>query len=198
MIEFVTASHNDSVLQKNLLSSPIFPKYGLTIQKGYTNIPKAYNEAVTTQDVICYVHHDVYLPQEFEADLLSGLEQVPGDWEVIGVGGVTGPPRKNYGWIMDRGKPWGAPFVSPKRVRTIDELLIITRGGVRFDEQFEQDFYGADICIGRRVYVIPAFVWHNSGRLVGGRTESFYRSQELFRLKHISDLPIQTTSALVS
>lgn len=200
MIEFICASHNESVLQQNLLGSEILRGYKLTVQRGFTNVSKAYNGVKTTQPFACYIHHDVWLPPSFRTDLANGIRNAPEDWEVLGVAGVklVDGKRENHGNILDRGKEWGRSIAEPVKVDTLDELLLITRGNIKFDEQFEQDFYGADICVGRNCYVIPAFVYHNSGRSIGGRTESFYKSEELFRIKHKDKLPIQTTCSLIS
>lgn len=201
MIEFVTASHNEEVLNKNLKASPIFKFCKLTVQKGYTNIPKAYNEAEIYNPpvCICYLHHDVYLPENFGSELLKSLSNVPEDWEVLGVAGVKLIDGKKFirGHIMDRGKEWGGSTKDYNEVDTLDDMLLITRGNIKFDEQFEQDFYGPDICIGRKCYAIKAFCHHNSSRKIGERTESFYRSQELFRIKHKDRLPIACTYAMI-
>lgn len=198
-LEFVTASHNEETLSNNLGASSVFwvLGYGLTVQEGYTNIAKAYNEAQTSADLVCYVHNDVFLPRNFIPELANQLHLIPKDWEVLGVAGVTGPPRQNYGYILDRGKSWGAMRKTPVKVDTLDELLLITRGNIKFDEQFSQDFYGADICIGRNAYVVPCFVHHNSSREFGGRTPAFYEAEKRFKIKHNARLPIQTTCTVV-
>lgn len=199
-LEFVTASINPQVLNNNLLPSHAFAKegYGLTVQKNFTNIPMAYNLAKTRSELVCYVHDDVHLPVNFTRDLATCLMHVPEDWEVLGVAGVTGPPKQIHGYIDDRGKFWGEMIEKPVKVDTLDELLLITRGDIKFDPQFEQDFYGADICIGRQCYVVPCFVHHNSSRAFGGRTEKFYQAERLFKNKHLNHLPIQTTCSLVT
>lgn len=196
-IEFVTASINPQTLKDNLLSSNAFNSYGLTVQEGYTNVAKAYNEAGVKADLVCYVHDDVYLPQKFIDTLALFLPMLPDDWDVLGVAGVTGPPKQNHGFISDRGKMWGKVVNKPVKVDTLDELLLITRGNIKFDEQFEQDFYGADICIGRNAYVVPCFVHHNSSRAFGGRTEKFYEAERLFKNKHLDKLPIVTTCSII-
>ena len=109
-IEFITASHNSHVLEKNLLVSRIFGKYGLTVQTGYTNICKAYNDAkVVLADIRVYVHHDVLLPESFETQMLTSIrkvEQIDSNWGVLGVAGVRleGRRRKTYGYLEDRGR----------------------------------------------------------------------------------------------
>lgn len=196
-LEFVTASINPQTLKNNLLYSNAFNSYGLTVQEGYTNVAKAYNEAGVKADLVCYVHDDVYLPQKFIDTLALFLPMLPADWDVLGVAGVTGPPKQNHGFISDRGKMWGKVVNKPVKVDTLDELLLITRGNIKFDEQFEQDFYGADICIGRNAYVVPCYVHHNSARAFGGRTDKFYEAERLFKNKHLNSLPVVTTCSVI-
>lgn len=215
MIEYVTASHDQTILANNLLRSPGLLKHGIHIQSGFTNVSAAYN-AVGIQfkyqlpeqfkkPVVVYVHHDVFLPESFESDLYKALERVPDDWGVLGVAGVklVNGFKQIHGYISDRGKKWGSPWNLPAEVDTLDELLLITRGDLVFDENLDQDFYGADICMqaraaGKKCYAINAYCEHNSGRPMGGRTEAFYRCQTYFRNKWIDYLPIGTTCALIN
>lgn len=207
MIEFVTASHKPQVLKNNLLRSPVFKKYSLTILEGFTNIPKAYNTFTRSPDypITIYVHHDVYLPSSFEADLIRSLDRLTDDWGVIGVAGVklTKGKKENHGYISDRGNDWGSMWNLPAEVDTLDEMLLITHGDVVFDERFEQDFYGADICMqartkGKKCFAISAYCEHNSTRKFGERTPSFYDSEKKFREKWKNHLPIATTCTIVN
>jgi hypothetical protein len=212
MIEFVTASHNEKILMDNLLLSPILKGRVCHTIPGFTNIPKAYNslhdyfEAIQTKhQVVIYVHHDVYLNESFEKDLEKALERVPDDWGVLGVAGVKliDGKKQFLGYVNDRGKVIGSPYKLPAEVDTLDEMLLITRGDLLFDEQFEQDFYGADICMqarqqGRKCYAINAYCEHHSSRPFGGRTDSFYESEKRFREKWKEWLPIVTTCAILN
>lgn len=207
MIDFVTASHDESVLKANLLRSEAFMYVLPLVQKGYTNISKAYN-AVTTKGITCYIHHDVYLPSSFNYDLLQAIRQInaiDSNWGVLGVAGVklVNDNKEIYGYICDRGRKWGCKSNLPHEVDTLDEMLLITHGDLKFDENLPQDFYGADLCMqakkqGRKNYAINAYCQHNSLRIMGGRTESFYTSQEYFKNKWKSELPVATTCALLS
>lgn len=204
-MEFVTASHNETVYRENLRSSLLFDYVPPIVKRGYSNISKAYNE-VKPEGLVCYLHHDLYLPPEFLTQVINGIKRLPKDWGVIGVAGVKliKGRKENYGNILDRGKTWAYNLDSlPAEVDTLDELLLITHGDLTFDENLDLDFYGADICMqakeqGRKCYVINAFVSHNSKRLFGGRSESFYRCQEYFKTKWAHKLPIVTTCSLLT
>jgi hypothetical protein len=213
MIRFVTASHHAGILTANLLRSPILRKYACHTIPGFTNIPAAYNtlnaffaqQQVTAKDnIVIYVHHDVYLPESFEKDLEKALERVPADWGVLGVAGIKLVDGNKFirGYILDRRKEWGNRWKLPDEVDTLDEMLLITRGDLVFDEQLPQDFYGADICMqarqqGKKCYAISAYCEHNSTRKMGERTPSFFESQEKFKNKWKDFLPIATTCTIV-
>lgn len=205
MIQIITASHKYEILRQNLLKSDIVLHFPLKIMRDYTNIPKAYNEANVFGKINVFVHHDVFLYTYFERELLKAIENAPADWVVMGLAGVRleNNQRKIVGYILDRGKAWGKPIKDFEPVDTLDELILITKGNIQFDEQFEQDFYGADICMQARqaglgVYVFKGFCEHNSGRKVGERTSSFYESKKRFAEKWRDCLPVATTCALIT
>jgi len=208
MITIITASHNREILENNLLKSPIAQNDNVLTMMGYTNIPEAYNAGMENfpVDYLMFSHHDVFIPATFEAELQFALKTLPEDWAVAGVAGVSmiNGVRKLFGFIDDRGRDWGSPITDPVPVQTLDELLIIVnmKHGLRFDEQFEQDFYSCDLCMQAHerdlgVYVIPGYVHHNSSRKVGERTPSFFESQEKFRKKWFRRLDIATTCAII-
>lgn len=207
MIEFITASHNDDILDGNLLRSPIARHYSVAKMKGYTNISKAYNSALVSRSFLCYIHHDVFLPETFEKDIhraIAKITDIDKNWGVLGVAGVQllADKRHFHGYISDRGNEWGSRYNLPHEVDTLDELLLITRGDFKFDETLDLDYYGADICMqakeqGRKNYAIDAYCEHNSSRPMGGRTESFYRCQKYFKTKWAKFLPVATTCGIV-
>lgn len=208
---FVTVSHEKKILQENLLRSQMISDHSLTVQKGFKNIPEALNctgvrdiAPVGAQVIVVYVHHDVFLPPTFESDLCKALDQLPDDWAVCGPAGVRllDGKKESVGYISDRGRLWGHPIGRPQEVQTLDELMLITKGDMMFDEKFAFDFYGADICMqannsGKKCYAINAFVEHNSSREVGGRTPEFYLAEKAFRFKWFRSLPIVTTCSLL-
>jgi hypothetical protein len=210
MIEIVTAVNNQEILNKNLGASPnILQTWypDVHYMRGFTNISKAYNSAreKIKSPLVMYVHQDVFLPENFQSNLQRAFERLPDNWGVLGVAGVKliDGKKQNLGHISDRGKGWGSPWKLPAEVDTLDELLLITRGDLVFDENLDTDFYGADICMqarlqGRKCYAINAYCEHNSSRPVGGRTESFYKCEKYFREKYIDHLPIVTTCSLLN
>lgn len=208
-LDIVCASHRQDVLDKNLCASPGILSNDhykrLHIMRGFDNVAKAYNAALTKAKLVMYVHEDVYLPEGFFVNLYNVLRAIPEDFGVLGVAGVklsSNGERHFHGHISDRGKPWGSQYGLPAEVDTLDELLLVTRGDYEFDEMLPLDFYGADICMqatkaGKKNYAINAYVQHNSSRAFGGRTPSFHFAHDYFRDKWINFLPIGTTCTVV-
>jgi hypothetical protein len=94
-IDFICATNNEHVLEGNLNRSPLFSERPVILQKGYTNVPLAYNDAIKKckgdAEVICFLHQDVFLPAGWEGNLtrsLSKLEKIDKNWAVLGVAGV--------------------------------------------------------------------------------------------------------------
>jgi hypothetical protein len=207
MMDFVTASHNATILDKNLLRSNLFADRKLIVQSGFDNISKAYNAAPITSNIVVYLHHDIFLPNNFFTQLQQSINTVTKldkNWGVLGIAGVqlSNDERQIHGNILDRGKHWGCANDLPHEVDTLDELLLITHGDLIFDEQLPLHFYGADICMqakqeGRKCYAIKAFCHHNSSLVPGYRSESFYECKNYFRNKWRSYLPIATTCTIV-
>lgn len=208
-IEFVTPSHNPEILEKNLLKSKIFKECKLTVQTNYTNISKAYNEAEVDSDIVIYIHHDVYLPRRFERDLrnsLSRIEKIDPNWGVLGVAGATITKNGTHNfflYLLDRGRRVGDRRKLPQEVETLDELILITRGDLKFDEDIPSThFYGVDICLqarlqGRKCYAIDAYCHHNSGLPLGVLPNDFFLARDYIRHKYEHLLPIATTCTII-
>ena len=213
-IAFVCATNNDAQLRKNLLSSKIITsnRYPLILQQGYTNISRAYNDAIkkTSAEILVFLHQDVWLPDDWEQAFLNCLEIVPNDWGVLGVAGVC---RVNglalqVGRVKDRGSEWGGHGPLPAQVDALDELLLVIHndGQLTFDERIPSThFYGADICLqarlrGLKCYAIDAYCHHNSTLAAHSEADlppGFLLAERYIRRKWRKQLPISTTSALL-
>lgn len=196
----VCAANNEEVLSKNLLTSKIPIDWEVIIQRDCTNVCKAYNDAAKRAkgDILIFVHQDVFLPDNFEADLLWSLTALKGkDWGVLG---VAGKKEDQYlGHILDRGSRWGTAEGLPAEVQTLDELLIIVRrNSFQFDEAIPtHHLFGADICLqaldaGKSVWAIDAFCHHNSTQTLE-LPEEFQLSVDYVKKKWQHRLPIHTT-----
>ena len=207
-IEFITASHKSDILNKYLLKSKIFEKYKLIVQKNFTNVPKAYNEANSQADIKIYIHHDVYLPNDFEENLLYSIykiEKKDKNWGVLGVMGVIAISDiniKSYGNLTSGGGYCHYGIKFPQPVDTLDELILITKKKFVFDEKVGNHFYGADICLqakesGMKNYTIDAFLNHASDTSSLGIAADFWVSRKYIKEKYEHLLPIATTCTII-
>lgn len=218
-IVFVTSSHKDDILQNNLLKSIIFDKYELIVQRGYVNVMKAYNDALKKihNKIVVYVHHDVFLPNEFESNLIYGIKEIENcdkNWGAIGVIGIgingilegmEGTTEDLVGEVCSQGINIIISVDKFKEVQTLDELLLITQEKTIFDENIPGNhFYGADICLqniknNKKNYVINAYCYHNSTTNCNNlvcNSEEFQKSKKYMYNKYIDNLPIRTTCTL--
>ena len=115
----VVATNRDDVLGKNLLASPDIFYHDLHLQKNYTNVCKAYNDAILkiNEDIIIFVHQDVYLPKNFFDQLENSIEQLKDiDWGILGSAGVS-RQCQSRGWVLDNGSNFGSNQNLPSEVQ---------------------------------------------------------------------------------
>lgn len=210
MIEVVAAVNDDKVLEQNLLKSPMLNRAGVGFraQRGFSSAGAAYNAAIRVPgaELVVFAHQDVYIPGPWRAQLtaaISGIEATDPGWAVIGLYGVTETGRHvGYVWSSGLDKLVGQPFVTPTRVDSVDELLVVVRreSGIHFDEALPGfHFYGTDIVQtawsnGRSAYVVCAPVVHNS-RPVVFLSQDYLSAYDYMRRKWKARLPIQNCIA---
>jgi hypothetical protein len=204
-IQYVTASHNEKILNNNLNRTNITDR--LSVMKNYSNVSKAYNECEKWGDYIVYLHHDVYFDDDWELRLIENInkiEKVDANWGVLGVAGAIYENNQKVikAHILDRGSLLGCTIENPIEVQTLDELLIVVKrkDNILFDENLENHFYAVDVClqmnkIGRKNYVIDAFLEHNAFTNDGKLSKDFYDCGDIVCNKY--DIrPIATTCTL--
>jgi hypothetical protein len=200
----VCCTHNLQILNENLLRSPNIKDHQLIISEHSKCITKTYNESASKADneIVIFVHHDVYLPEDFFKELKENLNEIEDDWGVIGVAGKT-INGNDAGFVCDRGNIFGEKK-GPIEVQTLDELLLIKKKDyIQFDEKIPSihHLFGTDICLqynelGKKNYAISAFCKHNS--MYNNKIpESWYRSEEYIKKKWSKLLPIETTCKLI-
>lgn len=203
----VAAVNNEQILADNLAASPLLgcgvPFNGM---RGYASAGSAYNAGLdaTDADIIIFAHQDVYLPSHWLEQLqtgISAIEKIDDRWAVIGVYGIE-PGGRHIGhcWSRGLGRTLGESFSSPRRVVSIDEIVIVLRrsSGLRFDERLPGfHLYGTDIvqtalATGHSAYVVHAPVIHNSNpvRTLAG---AYGKAYQYMRRKWQECLPIDTT-----
>lgn len=170
---------DEAVLGANLMRSPALPSsHQVLIQRGHSTVSAAYNQALrdAQSDLVVFTHPDVYLPATFSSCLAAAVEWLDKHdpaWAVLGlVGSRCDRSIAGFTYSVGLGSFVGKPLDVPERVRTVDEFVFAVRksSGLSFDEALpgaQSQLCAADICLeaerrGRGVYVIPAFVLHNS------------------------------------
>jgi hypothetical protein len=203
----VATTQNDEVFAENFLRSPLFSNghpHQIIALPGYSSAAAAYNAGIekTANDLMVFIHQDVYLPQSWLADVekaLLQLEATDPRWGVLGCYGVEQDgTRRGHVFSSPQGVI-GKPLSAPAAVRTLDEIVLIFRksSGLRFDERLTHfHLYGTDVCLqaarlGRVNYVIPAFCLHNTNNYLILPKE-FYSCYRYIKRKWLSVLPIHT------
>lgn len=181
------------------------------LQKGYTSAAAAYNVAIdqAENDLLIFVHQDVYLPRGWLATLqrtLDLLSNVDPNWGVLGVWGVADSSDEGTGFLYCTANGrLGSAFEGVREVSSLDEVLLIMRKSskLRFDDQLPgYHMYGTDICLearrnGMKSYVIPALCIHNTNGY-GMLPLQFWRSYFYMRKKWWSELPITTSCTKIT
>ena len=95
----VCASVNEETLQSCLLASPDIDKHQVIVKRGYRSVCKAYNIATIecTEDLIIYVHEDVYLPEGFFNQLTESLKGLEAEVSPLLRRGVHPRPLSHLG-----------------------------------------------------------------------------------------------------
>lgn len=207
------ATNNLSILQKNILLSPGLLRDGhqLIIKNDFPSASLAYNRAIdeAVNDIVIFVHHDIYLPEKWFADLhasLAYLERSRMKWGVLGCFGSTRSDHGGLGNIYTTGLgSHGRPIDEPRRVETLDEIVLIVRksSGLRFDPALPHfHLYGPDLCMtaseqGLGSYAIQAFCVHNTNQLLKLPAE-FDACYRYIKNKWKKKLPIYTSCITIS
>lgn len=199
----VCSSHKSDILVKNLFRSPNIFDHDLHIKNGYTNICNAYNEALKkcNEDVIIFVHHDVYLPETFFVDLDLSLTEINHiNWGVLGVAGAT--TNRIIANVIDRSHLLKVYDSLPQEVVTLDELILIIKKEsfkyLSFDEKIKNHhLFGTDICMqakknGMTNFVINAQCNHNSS-LSYQIPKEYFDTETYIKEKWKDFLPIKNT-----
>jgi hypothetical protein len=206
--------NNEDVLQKNLLLSPGLLNGGrnqLVIKQDFASASLAYNSAIdeAKNDIVIFVHQDIYLPDTWFADLqrcLAFLERTKANWGVLGCYGSRKGADAGLGHIYTRGLGrHGRTITQPELIETLDEIILIIRtsSGLRFDPGLPHfHLYGSDICLsamesGMVNYAFQGYCVHNTNQLLILPKE-FYACYRYIRRKWAHRLPIYTSCMKVS
>ena len=212
-VTLAVAVNDRAVLEANLLASPALREIQgqqLLLQQGYNSAAQAYNHALdhSANDLMVFLHQDIYLPAGWFARLSACLEQLDrkdANWGVAGCWGTT-ERGEGFGHVYSPGMDvLGARFDEPQEVQALDEIVLIMRRsrGLRFDEGLGHfHLYGADLCLearlrGMRSYAIADFCIHNANYQLVLPPE-FYQGYRYMKQKWRGRLPIHTPCVCIS
>lgn len=124
-------------------------------------------------DLMVFLHPDVYLPHEFYLQFMQKLhdiEQIDPNWGVLGTAGIENQTQYENGVIASSITDTTQTFntgVDSLPLETLDEhLLVLRRNGPTFDPELPGvDLYGMDICLsarkwGQKAYLLNVPVVH--------------------------------------
>jgi hypothetical protein len=189
-ITFIISDNNNEKYKENIEKSKIFLDYPNNFIKisGYNKCSIAYNTIKNINtNYIAYLHNDVFMPDNFETEILDSINKLnfmDNNWGVCGMAGVCHrmshfPIKRITGFIRvgccyDSGNPWGDKKLiplkdMPYKVETLDEMFLMTKNqnNITFDENIPFNHsYGIDTCLQFKTknmnsYVIPALIHHN-------------------------------------
>jgi Glycosyltransferase like family len=204
----VVAINDSEILQRNLLASPDIKSGQLRLVecRGFKSASLTYNHGLdsTEEDIIVFVHQDVYLPKGWLAKVdqkISELEQSDDHWAVLGVFGVK-PNGEEAGhvWCSGLQKELKGQLDQTQEVRSVDELAFLFRRSTncRFDPMLpDWHLYGTDIILeaqikGFKSYVSDIPVIHNT-RPIYSLYGSYVKSYIYMMKKWRKYLPVYTT-----
>lgn len=213
-LTFVVAVNDDKILRQNLLSSPLFAsddKHQIIERHDYTSAAIAYNSAIeeAKNDIIVFVHQDVYFPDNWLDELegaLKYLEDTNPSWGVLGCFGSSKGRPGGVGRVYTAGLGLhGNHIHKPEVVETVDEIVIVIRksSGLRFDPALPHfHLYATDICMSARemgmaCYAIPAFCIHNAN-LYLNLPKEFFECYHHIKKRWKKYLAIYTSCIIIS
>jgi hypothetical protein len=201
-LSFVACISDESLLRANVLTSPclIEPNspHEMILVRAASDAASGLNlglEQAKNNWIIC-IHQDVHLPEGWDQQLVTQLEEAERRFGPIGVAGVYGVGeaigRPNHplsaqrvGSVIDRGRTLRDGPSLPATVSTLDELLLVIHrdSPLRLDPSLGFHLYGADLCLqaceqGLAVVALEALCRHNSRSI--GLPQAFFASAEIF------------------
>lgn len=200
-------SNNVDLLASNLSISPdvLSGRVRLLVKKDFSSASIAFNQVVeeSEEDVIVFVHQDVYLPAGWVTRLAGFIESLALkniEWGVLGVAGVS---RKEgfvgHLWSTGLSNVLGGKFKGFVEVETVDEVVIVVnkKKGLSFDSNMPGfHLFGTDICltsasIDLKNYVIDCPIVHNS-KPVKYLNKDYFACYKFICSKWRDSLPIKT------
>lgn len=176
-MRLICASNNAGILAANLARSPLLDHVPLSVIENAPSAGIAYAQGQhgSDEEILVFLHHDVFLPLGWERLLRQRIAEVAArdpDWALIGAYGVDAQER-GWGpvWSSSLGQIVGFVPLEPLRAQSFDEVLIVMRrsAGLDWDRQLPGwHLYGTDIVTqaharGLRAWSCALPLIHNDG-----------------------------------
>jgi hypothetical protein len=212
-ITFVVAVEDVRRLESNLLASPILQdaRHEIVPVVGASSaadaLHKGLSQSARQNSLIVMVHEDVYLPAGWDDRLIAGIAEAERKFGTVGVAGVFGVTRSQFGSfervgkIVDRNSLLVTGHQLPISATSLDESVLVfpVQNGsiVGIDESLGFDMYGSEACLAaweadQVAVVVDAPCFHNSE--AGGELgEDFRQSAFAFAAKRLDAFPYATT-----
>lgn len=166
-LTFVACVDRPDVARACLLASPCLrPEAGhqLILATGMPDAGAGFRWAqdLGRHDWIVLVHQDVFLPPGWDETMVQSLARAQQRWPsaaVVGVYGVTADGA-HAGHVYDRDRWLGKPFTEARKVRSLDELLLVVRRrcGLEVESSLGWHLYGTDLCLQAEAMGLDAVV----------------------------------------
>jgi SAM-dependent methyltransferase len=212
-ITFVVAAENVRRLENNLLASPILQdaRHEIVPVVGASSaadaLHKGLSQSARQNSLIVMVHEDVYLPAGWDDRLIAGIAEAERKFGPVGVAGVFGVTRSQFGSfervgkIVDRNSLLVTGHQLPMSATSLDEAVLVfpVQNGsiVGIDDSLGFDMYGSEACLAaweadQVAVVVDAPCLHNSE--AGGELgDDFRQSAFAFAAKRLDAFPYATT-----
>ena len=164
----------------------------------------------TSKEWIVFAHHDLYIPKNWAPRMWRAVQEAERQFGPIGVAGVFGVwgdrrvQRHEAGAILDQHgtRTLVGPWPLPAKVRTLDGCVLMFRkdSGIVPDPELGWHFYDADMCLqaaekNLKVVAVESWLLHRSNWREPDA--AFKASEEIFRRKRASALPMEVPCTLV-
>jgi len=213
-LAFVICVSDAQILARNALASPCMASRAedrLFLMHGCRSAADGFNAArvLARSEWLVFLHQDVFLPEGWDVQFSTGLEQAQHRFPRLAVAGVYGvqtladgtPLRA--GRVRDRGRWLEEPAELPCAVQSLDELLFAVRrdSGLQLDPRLGFDLYATDLVLSARARgfqaaAVEAPCHHNAGWSADNVPEEtlrrFAASAAVFAAKWRDQLPIHT------
>lgn len=165
----------------------------------------------TKKDLVVFTHQDVYIPRGWGPRMWRAWQDAERRFGLVGVLGVFGVSgdrrvqRIEAGAVIDQHgtRTLVGQLDLPAQVRTLDGCVLVFRrdSGILPDPELGWHFYDADMCLqaaekGLKVVAVENWLLHRSNWREPDA--SFKASEEIFRRKRASALPVEVPCALIA